>query len=716
MNPESFKVLPVVRPNRLEGLFDFGLVAGGAKSGLIADLLLQNMSFVGAIDNAFEIDLLRQKYGESQLQTFSLGEGHTTWSVHGDSEEGMREASYATANTDLGVGSGARIANAFREAELLVQSERFLAMLESLPEKVQVKTDSCLKYIVATFYYSTSGAVGAAIIPVVAPPILRALSKFGVVVNARFHALGPDTFAGVSRRARRTSASALASNVRMILDRSNKSQLKVPKTLEIHNLPPFQDDVRRRNELLLLDSMACQCIQMEQYRNMDTPNHANTNRLGTITARTVDFLLGVDRVVDVAGQAASSALTYVTRRFTGITPAMQLITNEEWLDESRESEREDIEGILDRIDVDDVPTLIDDLLKPPAEYYFQLKVSTRSQGEFLLEQLSSRFASTIRSAVEFKDRLKLLSTFQRKLQIEFDEIQGLEDQVSSAIDEAEENFIRQHRLVQDAHQSKRPRRMAKLMSIAAEIRQHSDRLFLLVAEKHAVTRATTVVTRELRIHNGQIDDIRTILDSHVPKGEFLAGESTVATVDFDREFSTLLNLSEMSVEEQINALCGMAASVTLSGLQRCVKAYDNRIKTIARRIVKGPYSIQSPGHGGRIQSSVTDKLIYVCPPMPKPYELELEEEIRELQPDAKVLFYDRLTFGVAVMRIRIQRFSRLREIFGNLVEADLIDAVRDPLARLNSPDNFKSLQELGIRIDGDHLVFADDDSSGLIEQ
>ena len=713
MNPQHRKVPSVRRPNRPEGLFECDWIAGGAKAALIADILSRSAAFVGAFDNAFEIDLLRQKYSDSRFHTFSMGEGHTTWSLHATSEEGMRNASYLTANTDVGVGLGARIANAFREAEILVRSEGFLAMLESLPDEVQTATGSCLKYIVANFYYSLSGAVGAAIIPVVAPPILRVLAKFGVVVNAHFYALGPDTFAGVSKRARKTAASALTNNVRMILDRT---LIKVPSTLELHNLPPFQDDLRSRNQLLLLDSIASHCVQLEHYRNMDTPNHANTNRLGTITSKTVDYLLGLDRIVDIAGQVASSFFKDVMRRLTRTSAAMHLLINEQWIDESRERKREDVEDILDRFDIDDSTVLLEAITKPAFDHYYQWKLMTRSHGEFLLEQLSTRFATTIRSAQEFEDRLELIATFERKLQIEFDEIVELEVQLSVAIDGVTADFHLQLQQLKDAHPSKGEKNLETLTNTATDLRQLSDRNALLIAEKNTVERSQAVVDREKRIHHARIERLLTTLDSHVPKGESLSGESAVAITGFDEAFPTLLNLPDLTFEEQRSELCGLAASISLSGLQRCVFANDTQFQTIAKRIVEGPYSIHSPGHGGRIQPSSTDELWYLCPPQQPEHELGLATEIRVLQPKARVLFYDRLNFGAAVMRIRIQRFSRLREIFSNLIEADLIDAVRDPLARLNSPDNFKALDDLGIRIDGDHLDFDDDNASpGLVQ-
>ena len=500
----------------------------------------------------------------------------------------------------------------------------------------------------------------------------------------------------------------------MILDSSDQSAVRIPKSLEIHNLAPFQDNVKLRSECLLLDSVYSEAIQMEQYRNMETPNHANDDRFGTITSRTVDFMSGLDRLVDIAGQSASNLLVSMTDRLTGIKPDPRLIEDQQWLDASVELDREEISDVIDRLGEVDDELLLIAITRPAARHYFQLNLITPSYGEFVLEHLSTNFATTPQSASEYEMRLQLLASFRNELDGESAVVSELLEEVDQGIDELQEKIAKWLREVRRGRISPEQKHIDRFEKAAHKLQEYSDRKELLAAEELALMRATTVVQHEWELHVNRIEELRTILHSHVPKGTLKEEFSLVATSSLDEAFRRALTLPQISRDEQIDVLCSMATTVSLHGLQRCVNAADDRLDSVAPRIAYGDYTIQSPGHGDRVRPSESDKVIYSLPPMEPQLETQLEEEIRKLQPDAKVTFYDTLTFGAAVMRIRIQRFSRLEDIFGGLTGADLIGAVKDPLAGLNSPDGFKSLEQLGMRVEGNRLIFPDEQRISLL--
>ena len=491
-----------------------------------------------------------------------------------------------------------------------------------------------------------------------------------------------------------------------MLDSSDRAFDLAAKFLEIHNLPPFQDDVEQRDSCLLSDTVAMDSIQMQQYLRMVTPNLANDGETGTISSRVVDFMTGLHPLHDLAGPSAAFLFSELQATLSNIQPDPLLIKgNLQWHDESTEQERQDLDKIIDSIDDLNDESLEEAIVKPPALYRFQNHLLTATRVQFWLERLSTDFAVTPQSLAEFGQRMRLIRTFQQFLN---DERAIVDDELRIVTGKIANITDRLHALLLKLRQpgaSSSGRLIRNVTLVAEVLRENWDRWNQLTAEQQALDRAQRSANHEWEHHHGTIEAILTTLESYIPTGILEQTRSTVATQRLSSVFPVLLGLPEMPHTDQIDLLCGITSSVNSRGLARCVNSSSDRLEAIARQIVFGEYTIESPSHGARLRQFISDKVIYALPPMEPELEYALARLIRQLQPKARVTFYDTLSFGAPVMRIRFQRFSHVSELFSGLVGHDIATAINDPRAPLNSPDLSAALSFFNARVEGDRVVF-----------
>lgn len=703
----NYSVVPnILRPKPVDGVFRIIVPIGGVKSSLMRYYLSCPNLLLNVIDNALEIYRLREKFRGKSFVSFVAGDGETTRTLHRNSPEAVREASLTTANASLFDGFGARADNAARAAEELVASEEFQLFLASLPDEAYIRTKGKLSHIELHLFGSDAGAACAGAKIVLAKAMLRPLLQIGLPVDCHLNLLGPMTFAGISKRARPNAAVSLLKALHFILDNSDRDFDLAAKFLEIHNLPPFQDDVEQRDSCLLSDTVAMESIQMQQYLRMVTPNLANDSETGTISSRVVDFMTGLNPLRDLAGPSAALLFSELQTTLSNIQPDPLLIKeNLQWQDESTDQERQDLDKIIDSIDDLSDESLEDAIVKPPALYRFQIHMLASTGVRFWLERLSTDFAVTPQTLAEFDQRMRLIRTFQQFLN---DERAIVDDERRIVTDKIANVTDRLHALLPKLRQpgaSSSGRLIRNLTLVAEILRENWDRWNQLTAEQQALDRAQNATDHEWAHHHGTIETILSTLESYIPTGILEQTRSTIATQRLSSVFPLLLGLPELPRTDQIDLLCGITSSVNSRGLARCVNSSSDRLESIAHSIVFGEYTIESPSHGARLRQFISDKVIYALPPMEPELEHALARLIRQMQPKATVTFYDTLSFGAPVMRIRFQRFSHVSELFTGLVAHDLAKAMKDPRAALNSRDLSAAIQFFNARIEGDRVVF-----------
>ena len=688
------RVSRAVRRANTNRRFRVIFVLGGIKAVQLRYFLRLQNALVVVIDNAAEIEALREKHRNRRFHSFVIGDGETTRTLHETSTESVRKASEMVANSSSESGLGARIANATQAARKLVDSVQFGKFLRSLPDEALLQCGGMVSHICYELYGSISGAVFNGAAPVVSDATLPFFERLGVPIDVRFNMLESTTFAGLSERARPNAGSALVSAVHRALTGAITARRRVSYYLDLHELRPVLDNSDERDACLLQDVVAMDSTLMGQYMAMVASNHANDDEFGNIRSRVVDFMDGLDPRSDIASQVATNLRAELLDAFDDVNADPLLVDDMVWRDESISQPREELSAIFDRMQESDTEALLQAIAKPPAKYRFQINMQTAHGVEVVPEYLTSTYAVTPKQVHEFRHRMQLLHTFQHLLRRDKAPVDVELNDIDNALDTLYDRFKRLHVKLMEGRYWFRWWLVRQLQSLGEEIRDYSDRWNPLHAEQQALHRALSTTDHECNHHQRKLDEMETTLYAYVPRGSMTKPSNFVSTQFLVDAFPELLAISELPEWEQLDLLCGFAGSVNPAGLASIVKSADDRLEQIAHNIVFSEYPIQSPGHGGSVLTYF-DKVIYAIPPLEAQIEVQLREQIMRLQPQARVVFCDTLAFGATVMRLRFQRFSSVQDLFQGLLASDVYDAYTDPRSGLNSIDDFDSFKSLG---------------------
>ncbi len=703
--PMNFLDVPVPRrTNSEKTTCRVVVVLGGVKDSLLRYYLSLPDLLVILFDNVVEVERKRELHKGKPLIAFSLGENETTRSVYSDASDERRIASMGQASTSLAGGFCGQGTNAELAARMALNASSIRDFCNSLPDLAFVGTKGKLGRVILDVKASTSGAVGNGARPVIIDAIVGSLLRLGIPVEVRQDLLGPMTFACTARRARPNYAVALLKTLYRMLKPPEPSRYLETTRLDLHNLPPVSENSNLRDGWILADEVARDSQAMVQYLDMTCPNMAGDGATGNISYRVTDFMTGLDRAQDIAGPAASNLSASLQNLIDNIIPDPLLLHEMSWEDNSRQQKRESVEQILERFFYSTDESVLDAIAKPEASFHFRNEMTSSDKIIFQLERLSTDFAVTPVSLEDFELRLKLISTFEDRLNEEIAIVTEDIESVSQKIEVANTKFEPISYRVRHQYRPKK-RLLSKLELVLDVLRENWDRMHKLNAESQALSRALSSVVHEKKHHKERLESILQVLESHVPKSLLAEKLESVSTLKLPQAFPKLLRIPELSAVDQLDLLSSFAGSVTARGLAKCVGINSDRLEDIARAIVYGSYDVESPSHDARIRQSASDKVIYAIPPMEPKLEASLTEILLRLHPGAKVTFYDTLMFGGNVMRMRIQRFSCVGELFTGLVGHDLKVGLEDPLAALDSAEVEEMLRFFNARIEGDRVVF-----------
>jgi hypothetical protein len=706
MNPHVQLVPRPIRSRIDTAIFWLVLLFGGSKSELARFYARFPHALIVLLDNPYELTDFQQRHPSLRCQMFALGDQMTTHALFASSSADQRRASGATANSGTEKGCGGRAGNAHAAARHTLQSPGFQEFLRELPHEALVRTKGLLKSIRIDVLGSTAGAGFNGGHPLVVDSITQTLRPLGRVISVHKNALEPLTFAKVARRGGPNGAASTLSMVSEMTDWSDVKDLLVTKHLALHELTPFLDDSDRRLKFLLFDAVAMGCRQIDQKFSVTEPNDLNDDWLGGIHSREVDFYEGIEQD-RLAPQVAKNMLPDLQARFAAIKPHPALVDELRWIEDSEPRAQEPIENVIERLIDLDAETILDAVCKPAVARRFRLIAETAHGGRFELGRLQDEFSVTPERLEDFVARMQLLVTFHARLESELAESQRDQQFLSDSADQLKASFVVEHtRVARRAFG--RQRRIAKLQRGLHRLRELSDDLHVRDAEVRALDHALESTSRELAHHRGVITRLESALEEYVPSGSLVKVPEYVAYEQLASAFPQLLRIPSLNPQGQLDLLCGLAATINPDGLAEIVHSNSNRLDDLAQAIVNGPYDVIGPPHGA--QASQHDpRPIFVVPPMTPADEKRLKEEIVKLHPGAMVVFYDTLAFGATTMRIRMRRFTRTGELFAGLMGHDLKVAIEDPLAALNSVDDFLGLERFRGRIIGDRVEFPAED-------
>lgn len=690
-------------------LFHLHCVIGGIKAPLLTALLADPNAVVVVFDNAKEIEALRRRHQGKRLLSFVLGEGQTTKSLHAGSNESVKAASQLIASSSTETGFSARAQNANRAAVIWMESNESREFLKSLPDMAARMCRGVVAHVDFDVHGSFSGGAFNGAYEVITDAIVQSLLRLNVPIDVRFKVLGSTTFAGLSDRARQNFAYGLLRCLAKILNSRKPGQDLVSWYLELHDLEPSLDGNGEREQSLLHDFAASDCREMDQYMSLLTSNHSGDSELGNVKSRSVDFMAGLNPKREIASLVAYHLRQQVDDLLDVILPDPLLVDEMIWEDQSIPQDRRELPDILDRLEVEDYQSLIQAIAKASALFRFEIKMLTAHGVEIAPEHLATTFALTPTEIDEFTRQLRLTRTFQQILHREYAPVSAALQDVDGVIADQLRRFEILHtRLITGSYWF-RERLLKALAVLADQLRENFDRRHLLYAEQQALLRAITAADKERLHHDQTVEGIQTTLDAYVPRGSMTEVPRFVISKSLEGVFSGLLTIADIPPQEQVELLCSFASMVNADGLARILCASSNRLEKITEKAVYGEYDIRSPGHGGTFPVQ-NDRILYVFPPMMPQLEDALRLHFAAVHPTAKVIFTDTLLFGATVMKIRSQRFTRVRDLFVGRLAFDVADAVLDPRAALNSTDSFQALKDLNARIENGRIVFDEPDA------
>lgn len=677
---------------RSRNVFELNLIFGGALAVLLRLLSKHPHAVTIVFDNEHELEMLREQFPDQQFLTFAMGEGETMYSLN---------PAHPTANSTTRGGFGQCVLNGALAAKDLLGSSDFEKCLQSLPDQGLIRCGGAVKLVEVHVYGSLAGAACSGASTVITRAMLPHLVKLGAPVEWHGNLLGPTTFLGIAQRARPNAASALLSQVKLVVDRDERTQLAA-KSLMLHELPPYEDDIVRRNRHILMDAVVMQGQEMRDYLRLVRPNWANSGRFGSVLSRQVDLMTGLDSNQDMASWVAKQIQAELEAHFDAAEADPLLVDDIRWSDESEDHKRETVADIIANAEGFEASDLLDRLRKPPADHRFSLFAATAHGGEFQLERLSDDFAVTPHDFDEFLGRIRLLRTLDGLLANEasvvaqdLKTIDGNIAEIASGLDRLHDRLLRRKYI-------SRTRLLRALERNAEQLRLQSDTRALRQAEAEAIQRAAVVVDQELHLHEKVITDIRDSLTPHIPRGSLQQAVQYVVPRHIADAFPTLLALGQQPPETQSEMLCSLAGQILPAGLAKIVGAANDRLEAIARKIVFGEYAIDAPPHGGR-ERPHSGTTIYSLPPIDDRTSEQLAALVRRFDRSAKLVRNDTLEFGATVARTRFYRFSSLQELYEGLLGADLYAAKTDRNAELNSSDGFEGLDYFDAE-DGDGRI------------
>ncbi len=704
-------VAPQVRQTLQQGEAKFRFLLGGSKAGALPVYALDRTGFLAVADNEFEINALKNTMQEeSDIQFLVLGQGETTYGLAEYASEELREAIRLTANTSLHTGCGARQAIAKLATQLLEQSEDFRAFIESIPDKVYIQTQGSPRLVSAEFFFSNAGAVGLVMALCLARNFAKAVSRMDIPCHLNFDVLGPITFAGASPRARSNFAVATTTLLNYALTIDPSFENRTSKIVSFHELPPLEYDMKRRDELIVLDRLAKSSYQTKTALAISAPNDATTNRVGAIVSRDVDFYHALDRTKDIAAEVANQHFNEFKHAMSDIRTDISIVKGIEFDLRTRHPLRPlELKSIVANCGSEPIESTMQALDRPREKLSHVMRI-VAAPGSVLSDVVPEYVDRTMldypNSVAAYVEKLSMFLTFQL---IVNREIQAINKEIAIL---NHQTFLHKQRFAKYASRFRRKKTSdlsRELGRIANSIREAADKRENLGAQLMAAERGLRSLVNEIAFLQSNYEEILRSLDKLRPKNSLASNAPKVLAYSIDANFAALQHLPNLPMAKQVDLLCKSAGCVTRAGLAKIVGIASDRVESIAHAILYGDYPTKSPSYAGQ-ERSFYSRQFYSVPPCDADTEALLEAAVKKLNPKAIIEFHHDITLGACVCRVTLRRFAKAGDLFPSVVGSALYDAMNDERAALNSGDGFHAVRSLGGKTNGDRVEFDDFDT------
>ena len=404
-------------------------------------------SFVLAIDAPNELSHIGRAQHNPRVKLFSLAVGHTAQTLCQGLPAHVIDYISSIGGMVASEGMGQSILIGRQAGELLVASEDFQRFVkQELVPGIRKLAGGALEEVEFLFLGSSAGATytGAE------EPIARSLTQLtreqtSAVTRADFLATGALTYEGLGDRVWPNGGAALSQLLAQVCDpHRDKREVRAARFVEF---PMFGEDEVLRDACLAQVEQAARSKWFEYEQQRSRPNRSLNGRFGNIQTWEVAFGTPLDYpedILPVIADAYVPPLAAILDRKTSVAAAESLELAHARIRLTNGAVEDIVSASVDL----PAEKLIDDLKSPTYRHDVTVWVRIKANKRICLVDLPRHWAKVALTTAEIDECMQLQRRLVDLLQAELDELSHRREELEKELDDASDDFAKQHRLLQ----------------------------------------------------------------------------------------------------------------------------------------------------------------------------------------------------------------------------------------------------------------------------
>lgn len=687
------------------------VIIGGHAQRLLPYLksLYPLATMVLVIDSSNELGRIGRAGRNPRVRLFSLGVGHTAQTLCKGLPQHVVEYISSIGGMAASGGMGQSILIGRQAGKLLVESADFKQFVrQSLIPELRKRAGGALEEVRFILIGSLAGATyTGAELPVANSLASTTRQLTSAITRTEFLATGSLTYEGLGDRIWLNGAAALNDLVAYVRDpRRHPREIR---SLRLMEFAMCGVDEALRDAFLAQVEQAAHGVWMEYDQQRTAPNRALNGTFGNIQVWEAEFGKPLDLcndIVPVVSDAYVRPLVDILGREASIAMAERL----ELVHTRIKVTNGAVEDILSTAVALPVKKSLADLQSPSYRYSVAVWARVTGSHRICLADLQQCWAKAALTVEEIDQRMQLQRRLLDLLRAEIREQPERQDALMGEAALAEEEFTRQHRLLNPkgiigffkSALSSTPRKLARLAAAAYRLREISDQVAELRAEQAAIDRVHAVISAEYDYLRGKLTCVVSRLKDAGPE----LGDTIPAVTPFpiDIPLADLWDATDGSAVEFMDVVRGCVQNATLAGLALITNAAAPRPEEIARQIASGQcYCSPSVPWGGQLRAD-HGRQVHILPPTDLATQGILAQAVRDISPNVTIAFADAAPAVVNIVGVTMRLVRELTDVLTEPYQHSLLEAANSPCIEMFFPEGMESLPDLGIRLSGNEIV------------
>jgi len=525
-------------------------------------------------------------------------------------------------------------------------------------------------------------------------------------VHVEYHLVGAISFLGLGSRIQKNAAAATLDFAATVV-RKDKCPY-ITRSAHFVELPPCRDNQEARDSFVSLDQQAIAASGVREHTLMLAPNLSLDSRFGNLRLRQVDFHrpLSPDAVCDEVARALRADLD---ASFGHLPHDSSLVRQIEFTQHVAESPRCDLDELASAPARDTFKTFLEDVTAPHPYYTYDATLTLPSGQQLDLDKADCYWALPPATPKDARERLMLQNAILAELESQAEETELDIIDKTKALTNSIKRLKRRWKaasgrglVVWRTATSLR----ARLAEACPPVRLLADQLAALQTRSRRIKHVYGRVHHERCLLGDRVQAILTVLDDHLAKSVKKEHPPHLETCPASQMWPELWTTPALSKERQEKLLFAAVSGVTVAGLADIVNVSPARLNDIAAHAYAGPFATNAPPWGGCPRKHPCDTVV-VFPPVEAAVATQLRSLIEGAHPHVTVAFADTCIAGVTVTRQRFFAVNSARQLVTGYLPNSLLQVLTAKESLLFVLGGKAALDELGIQLDQDRLVFED---------